>query len=288
MGMFYNAGMNGTILYRGPSNYNSEPIVVIATGLKDGSANSKTGKLVQIYILADHGEKPSDALYQSGKSTSCCGDCKHDQWGTCYVNIGQGGNSVYGAYLRDRYPVYDVAEHGEVFKDKLVRFGAYGDPAMVPMSVWEPILKQAKNHTAYTHQWNKSWASAYKSFCMASVDTQSEYSEAKSMGWRTFRVRPQTEADNKTNRAETLCPASAEANKDVDRDEWKKCSDCMLCHGGKSKVDVVIAVHGTGYKSRRFNDIMELVNKGEAYDKLIPLKISARKHGLTTAQSGVK
>ena len=275
-------GMNGTILYNGPSNFNGEPIVVIATGLKAGSANSKTGNLIQIYILSDDGEKPSDALFKSGKSTAVCGDCKHDQWGTCYVNIGQGGNAVYGAYKRGNYPVYDAAEHSHVFKDKLVRFGTYGDPAMVPMSVWEPIIKLCKNHTAYTHQWGKAWAAEYKSFCMASVDTKAEYEQAKSMGWRTFRVRPETQVDEKPLKRETVCPASAEMEK------RKQCSDCMLCHGGDSRVDVVIAVHGTGYKSRRFNEIMDRVNNGEAYDKLIPLKISARKHGLTTAQSGVK
>ncbi len=273
--------MNGTILYRGPSNYNSEPIVVIATGLKAGSANSKTGKLIQIYILSDADEKPSDALYKSGKSTSVCGDCKHDQWGTCYVNVGQGGNAVWGAYKRGNYPVYDAAKHADLFKDRLVRFGAYGDPAMVPMSVWQPILDLCKGHTAYTHQWNKAWAQGHK-FCMASVDTKAEYKLAKAAGWRTFRVRPETQVDEKPLKRETVCPASEEAGK------RKQCEDCMLCHGGDSKVDVVIAVHGTGYKSRRFNEIMELVGQDKPYTELIPLKISARPHGLTTAASGVK
>lgn len=274
--------MNGTILYNGPSNFNDEPIVVIATGLKSGSENSKTGKMVQVYILSDDDEKPSDALFKSGKSSSVCGDCKHDQWGTCYVNIGQGGNAVYGAYKRGKYPVYDPEKHGEVFKDKLVRFGTYGDPAMVPMKVWQPILDQCVGHTAYTHQWNKAWAKPYQKFCMASVDTQSEYDQAKALGWRTFRVRPQSEADAATNKRETACPASEEQGK------RKQCEDCLLCDGGNKTVDVTIAVHGTGYKSRRFNHIMELVKKGEDYSELIPLKISARPQGLTTAASGVK
>lgn len=275
-------GMNGTILYHGPSNYNNEPIVVIAVGLKQASANSKTGNLIQVYILSDDNEKPSDALFKSGKSTSVCGDCKHDQWGTCYVNIGQGGNAVYGAYKRGSYPVYNPKKHAELFKDRLVRFGTYGDPAMVPMKVWKPILKLAKNHTAYTHQWNKPWASEYKSFCMASVDTKVEHQNAKAMGWRTFRVRPESEVSEKPLKRETVCPASEEMNK------RKQCSDCMLCHGGDSKVDVVIAVHGIGYKSKRFNEIMEEINKGNSYDKLIPLKISARPLAKTTALQGVK
>lgn len=273
--------MNRTTLYRGPSNFNGKPIVVIATGLTKGSKNSKTGDMVQIYILSDE-EKPSDALYNSGNSTSCCGDCKHDQWGTCYVNIGQGGNSVYGAYKRGNSPMYDPAKHGDVFKGKIVRFGTYGDPAMVPMKVWEPILESCVGHTAYTHQWGKKWAEPYKKFCMASVDTQAEYDQAKALGWRTFRVRPQSQADDATNKRETVCPASEEMGYRT------KCEKCLLCHGGNSKVDVVIAVHGTGYKSRRFNDIMKLVGKGEDYSELIPLKISARPNGLTTAASGVK
>jgi hypothetical protein len=275
-------GMNGTILYRGPSNFNNEPIVVIATGLTKGSSNSKTGSMVQIYILSDEDEKPSDALYGSGKSASCCGDCKHDAWGTCYVNIGQGGNSVYGAYKRGTYPVYNPAEHGDVFKGKIVRFGTYGDPAMVPMKVWTPILKSVKGHTAYTHQWGKAWAAAYKSFCMASVDTQAEYDKAKSMGWRTFRVRPQSQADDTTKKRETVCPASEEQG------YRKNCIDCLLCDGVGKSVDVVIAVHGTGYKSRRFNQIMEAINAGEAYDKLVPLKITARPHAVKGAGVGVK
>jgi len=273
--------MNRTTLYRGPSNFNGQPIVVIATGLTKGSKNSKTGDMVQIYILADTGEKPSDALYKSGNSTSCCGDCKHDQWGTCYVNVGQGGNMVWGAYDRGNSPMYNRKDHGDIFKGKIVRFGTYGDPAMVPMPVWQPILDQCVGHTAYTHQWDKAWAVDYKSFCMASVDTQTECDSAKALGWRTFRVRPQTEADDATNKRETVCPASEEQG------YRKQCETCLLCNGGSTKVDVVIAVHGTGYKSRRFNEIMESVNRGESYNKIVPLKISARPNGLTNALTGV-
>lgn len=272
--------MNRVTLYRGPSNFNGKPIVVIATGLSKDSKNSKTGAMVQIYILAD-GEKPSDALYKSGNSTSVCGDCKHDQWGTCYVNIGQGGNAVYGAYVRGNSPMYDRKKHGDIFAGKVVRFGTYGDPAMVPMSVWKPILEQCVGHTAYTHQWGKAWAAEYKEFCMASVDTQAEKDKAKAMGWRTFRVRPQSEANDKANKRETVCPATEEQG------YRKNCVDCRLCDGGNKSVDVVIAVHGTGYKSRRFNDIMELVNKGDNYNQLVPLKISARPNGITDALTGI-
>lgn len=274
--------MNGTTLYNGPSNFNGKPIVVVATGLKRASSNSKTGSMIQVYILSAENDKPSDAVFKTGRSSSCCGDCKHDQWNTCYVNVGQGANAVYGGWQRGIYPTYDVKKHGEIFKDKLVRIGTYGDPAMVPMKVWKPILKQAKNHTAYTHQWDKTWAQDYKSFCMASVDTKNEHDKAKSMGWRTFRVRPESEVENKPFKRETVCPASEEMNK------RKKCEDCMLCHGGDSKVDVVIAVHGTGYKSKRFNEIMAEINRSASYDKLIPLKIQGRPHAEKSALQGVK
>jgi hypothetical protein len=288
--MVYNMDMNGTILYRGPSNFDQKPIVVIATGLKTKSTNSKTGKMIQVYILSDQGDKPSDALFKTGSSTSCCGDCKHDQWGTCYVNIGQGGNAVYKGLMNGSYPVYNHKEHAELFKDKMIRFGTYGDPAMVPIKVWKPFIKLAKGHTAYTHQWDKPWASEYKSFCMASVDTKSEYADARALGWRTFRVTPESEVSEKGLKRETVCPASAEANVGKDKDDWKQCEDCMLCSGGDATVTVRIAVHGTGYKSRRFNDIMELVKQDKPYNdgKLIPLKISARPLGKTNALQGVK
>jgi hypothetical protein len=65
----------GFVLYRGPSVIDGQPIMVIATGLEDGGSNSKTGPMVQIYIMrAD--QNPMQAA-QRGDDVSICGSCIH-------------------------------------------------------------------------------------------------------------------------------------------------------------------------------------------------------------------
>ena len=41
------AQANGVILYEGPSMLDGAPIVVIATGIRTGSTNVKTGAMIQ-------------------------------------------------------------------------------------------------------------------------------------------------------------------------------------------------------------------------------------------------
>jgi hypothetical protein len=210
---------NGVVLYSGPSLLNGKPIIVIATGLRTRSKNGKTGEFIQTYILSAEKDRPTDAL-DSGKDESVCGDCinrKVDGWGTCYVNVGQGPNAIYSAWKRGVYPEFRD-EHLELFKDRIVRLGAYGDPAAVPVSVWEKICGVAEGWTGYTHQWRRKSAQSYKKFCMASVETARQMRRAKSMGWKTFRVRIKGEA---VLPGEFVCPASEEAGK------RKTCETCL-------------------------------------------------------------
>jgi hypothetical protein len=80
---------------------------------------------------------------------------------------------------------------------------------------------------------------------MASVDSVDELEEARAMGWRTFRVRAESE---RLQRAEFVCPASAEA----DTSRPVQCSDCLACGGAgsKRKGSPVIVAHGA--MARRF------------------------------------
>jgi hypothetical protein len=148
--------INGVILYRGPSLINNNPIVCIATGLSRASTNTKTGEFIQVYILTET-ESPLDAL-SSGADESVCGTCplrpkvqpdgtrKH---GPCYVNAGRGPLAVWKAYKSGSYPEFDPAEHLDLFRGQLVRLGAYGDPAAVPLSVLEAICTVARNFTGF-------------------------------------------------------------------------------------------------------------------------------------------
>src|SRR5215471_15345831 len=99
--------IRGVVLYDGASLLDGSPIVAIATGLDRPSTNPKTGTMIQTYILARE-QTPLEAL-RSGSDRSVCGDCPFSSLAnggiaTCYVNVAQGPQSVYRAYLRGAYP----------------------------------------------------------------------------------------------------------------------------------------------------------------------------------------
>ena len=237
----------GYVIYKGPSLLDGEPIMVIAT-VK--STNRKTGNMVQTWILRED-LSPVDASKQSADA-SICGDCKH-RWslgGACYVNIGQGPGSIWRAYKRGNYPDAQLRRSeldgqwlafqpalSAVARGRKVRLGAYGDPAAVPVTVWRYLMENSIGHTGYTHQWRLPVAEPLREMCMASVDTDDEYAQAQSMGWRTFRVRC---ADD-----DTVMPREFECVSDT---KGTSCEDCLACDGatrGAGQASVFITVHGS-------------------------------------------
>jgi hypothetical protein len=225
----------GYVVYRGPSELDGAPIVVIA--LTGGSTNSKTGNMVQTYILRE--DIDPVAAVKVGADVSICGDCRHRGNGidgtgrSCYVNLGHGPSSVYRAFQRGRYPV-DADAAADACAGRIVRLGTYGDPAAVPVDVWLALLAQSAGRTGYTHQWRT--APQLRHLVMASADTPMGADVARAMGWRTFRVR--TAAQPMLVR-ESVCPASAEAGKKL------QCADCRACDGATGrKGSIAIIVHG--------------------------------------------
>ena len=245
----------GQIIYQGPSMLDGSQIVVIAI---TRSTNSKTGDMVQTYILKNNGERPT-VNQQTGADFSICGDCKQRPFkgGACYVVTAQGPSMVYKSFLNGNYTdAGGLLEASKLCAGRMVRLGTYGDPAAVPFLVWEKLIKNAKGHTGYTHQWRsinsrqlKNQVNFLKNHCMASVDNQAEYLVAKNHGWRTFRVRLSTDPLNKK---ESICPASIEAGKKL------TCADCGACDGGqKRRGDIAIINHG--FKSKRYEIQRELI-----------------------------
>ena len=233
---------SGFILYRGASLLDGAPIVAIAI-IK--STNVKTGNMVQTYILADNDMSPLESA-KSGADISICGDCKHRRYhgelADCYVNIGQGANAVYKAYIKGNYPA-DIQAAANASAARMVRLGTYGDPAAVPAYIWQALISKAAGHTGYSHQWQNGKAGAdIMALCMASADNAMERAAAKAAGYRTFRVRAASEP---VLTGEFLCPASEEAGK------RKLCGECGACDGGMNtrRADPVIIVHGS-LKSR--------------------------------------
>jgi hypothetical protein len=231
---------NGYVIYQGPSEIDESPIVVVAVGFNAGSANTKTGSLIQTYILrAD--QSPIDAI-RSGDDFSVCGDCVHRGENgtkrTCYVNIGQGVTVVYKSWIRGIYPIANATMLTALGINRVIRMGTYGDPAAVPQWVWSAFLADSIAHTGYSHQWRDARFSWLSRYAMASADSSQDAALAQFMGWRTFRVALPSHAKRETG--ERMCPASAEAGKVT------TCVKCTACDGrANNKVSsIVIQAHG--------------------------------------------
>lgn len=229
--------MKNSIIYQGASLIDGAPIVAIAVGLDTASANSKTGALVQTYIIRP--DLDPLAAVAAGADFSICGTCPHrghnGKGRTCYVNLGQGALSVYGAFTRGRYPMADnLAALG---RGRIVRLGTYGDPAAVPVEIWRELVRDAVAFTGYTHRWRD--CESLRGLCMASVDNEAEAREAAAMGWRYFRVAMPNHAPR--TGTERACPASKEAGK------LTTCAECRACNGTATgrRASIVIQAHGS-------------------------------------------
>jgi hypothetical protein len=219
---------NGFILHEDSSR------VVIATGFSKASDNRKTGDMIQIWILCKAVD-PVEAI-KSGLDRLICGSCVHRGDGSgggrsCYVNAGQAPLGIWRAWRAGRYP---TLQWMDIFAGRRVRFGAYGDPTHMPLSLALAIAGVASGHTGYTHQWRKPSLQGWRQILMASVDTTAELLIARSMGWSTFRVTPDTDHES----MERLCAS--------DRD-GTACADCLFCDGARSGIlSIHIPAHGSG------------------------------------------
>lgn len=183
----------GAVFYEGPSRIDGKPIVALAPFKV--SSNTKTGPMLQTYILAQDLD-PVSAI-RTGLDFAVCGNCKlrgvldglKVKGRSCYVEVGKSVLSIWKAWKRGRY-VPLVPSHRAWLNWRPIRRGSYGDPAAVPADAWAQLMSIADNDewgTGYTHQWQTDEST--KDSCMASVDSPTEREAAKKAGWRTFRIR---------------------------------------------------------------------------------------------------
>ncbi len=239
---------NGIILYDGPSVLDGAPILVAASGIKNPSRNPKTGPMIQVWIIL-RDVAPHIAV-RTGADVSICGLCPHrgiqvtmpngaqaTKGRTCYVIPFMAPRNVYEECRKGSYASVTLVSAREIFAGRRVRIGAYGDPAAVPLAVWDTVLRDAQAITGYTHQWRDCDAGLAQ-YCMASADTAAERGLAKARGFRVFRVK---RADESRFKGEVVCPASAEAGQKTN------CDKCLACGGlsAKANADIVIDVHGS-------------------------------------------
>jgi len=237
----YKNQFSGVVAWAGASVLDGSPIALILNRITTPSANPKTGIMVQSFIIRTDID-PLTAT-KTGQDYAICGDCKHKKTekNTCYVSVWQAPQTVYKALKNQRYAVpyvdFDPAILPDLVKNKLLRGGSYGDPAAVPFKIWSKLTIKANATNAYTHQWKNPVFKDFQSFCMASVDSEDEYQHAKSLGWRTFRVKTSNSPKLKT---ESHCNASKEQGQKT------SCDLCRACggHSSKARVDIVINAHG--------------------------------------------
>ena len=246
----------GYIIDKGLSPIDGKPYVVILT-VK--STNRKTGNMAQVFIMRDD-LNPVEAI-NTGDDYTICGNCPHRRklvWDakrkrfkwqrSCYVNVGQGPNSVWKAYKRGVYMELsyvgskELPSNGSFYSEiesivqgRHIRWGTYGDPSIINQQVVNLFNSYAVGHTGYTHQWRQDFAQPFKGVFQASCDGFNDYMVASDHGWKCFVVVSKTATPDYAKQ----CPATV-------TNSQAQCITCSLCDGAKR--DVYVNAHGSGAK----------------------------------------
>ena len=208
------------------SAFDKKECVAVVTGLENKSKNRKTGNVAQMWFLLKN-QHPCEAV-KDGSDYSICGDCPQ-RWsngGGCYVIPHMGPSGIWKNL--SKYKIWNIKEG----INKIIRVGAYGDPASIPEDIWkklfEPLLKKTKS-LSYTHSWRA--ANHLRKQSMASVETLDDAMTAQLRGWKTARIIKNIA---EVTKKEVLC--SNQTKKTL-------CETCKLCDG--KSVNVCFLIHGT-------------------------------------------
>jgi hypothetical protein len=211
--------------------------VAIATA---ESNNIKTGPMIQIWIMA-RTVHPVESRRTGHDATLQCQGCPYASNRGCYVSP-LPLMALWRAYKKGSYSHLQMGspEWNTFFRGASVRFGAYGNPSMLPLPLVSDIVDRAYNHTGYMHDWNimpVSLAKAYGRFFMASCEPRN-VAFAQNLGLRTFTVV--SEAPTEKLGIECLADKSG-----------LQCIDCGLCDGtarsatrSRSLPSIWIRAHG--------------------------------------------
>lgn len=223
--------------------HETEKIVVIVAGLKTKSINTKTGGLLQVYILVK-ADTPINA-HKIGLDSLVCGECVHrGQNGknrSCYVEIGKAPGTIWKSWKAGRIATW--SGDLEIFRGRQLRWGAYGDPVNIPLDIMTRINAVLDSWTGYTHQADKY--PDHADVLQVSCDTIDQAEQWQARGFNTFRVTVDPEV---LLPGERICPSYTHG---------ANCADCMACRG-KTGRSFVIPAHGIGARNFTAN-ISQLV-----------------------------
>lgn len=243
---------NSLVLTECKSAFNGEDLVVTLTAISDEGDNEKVGRMIGSNIMPA-GQNPKDAV-KAGTDQSACGNCPFRPSNyqkvkknaphllknvvTCYVTVAIDG--IYSNWMSwSRGRIKALTDVFKQLPNKPIRMGSWGDPAMVPVEAWGPVL-EGRDRTGYTHQWRREFAQAYKRLVQASCSNLSEVKLANEKGWFAYLTVPPGTDMSEFDGVE--CPYQA-TNKQVN------CETCLLCDG--TKCNVWCYDHGLPFKRRK-------------------------------------
>lgn len=233
-----------TLIWRGPSQLDGREIILALSGHQTASVNSKTGPVLQTWIL-NAKASPANSV-RSGADASVCGHCphRHHTGGGCYVLLWQSPTVIWRS-VRNQESVFEAPcdlvppiRHNCT----VLRLGSYGDPMAVPVHVWKTLIDLVGGlpTVGYTHQWRLNDPAGihcmetsdyywYRAHLQASTETAEQDAVAHSLGWCIFRILA---AGQTPLPGSYECPASAGLT---------NCASCMWCGSGR---DIWIRPHG--------------------------------------------
>lgn len=198
-----------------------ESFYFVFTSLQ-GSDNPKTGDMVQTYLL------DKNTITESNVFGAKCFDCP--MVSKCYVS--QDKLSVRLALKRlingekTSYIFNTLDRVLPLLKGRLIRFGSYGDPSIIPLDDIQKIVSVVRGWTGYTHFW-KEIDTEYSKYFNASVESLTDELLAQGLGYKSFRVLLKGES--------TSYEVSENAILCLNVSKGLTCSECLLCSGTRGK-----------------------------------------------------
>jgi hypothetical protein len=220
-------------------------LVVHLLQMPSSTKNRKIGVMAQTWHIRID-THPTDAI-RSGLDVATCGNCPlrpstvrenpiapdGSKTKPCYV-MQNPIISMWNAYWRGSYQTITVEQAAEKVAGQPLRFGAYGDPALLGYDVIRTLAASASKTTGYTHAWLvDGFDLRLFDYLMASVDPISaDRSHEIANVARTFRVIPNRES---LKRGEIEC---ANTTRGI------TCAECGLCAGNSLKAkNIAVVAH---------------------------------------------
>lgn len=213
------------------------------------SSNRKTGDTPQIWIM-ERDKSPVDSVKFGSDAHTVCKGCPFASGNGCYVNVGQAPLAVWKSYHAGKYPYLPVEMYDLAFKNRVVRFGAYGNPSLIPLYKVEAIAEAATAWTGYFHDWEdmvESDQQAYGQYFMASTETEESRMNAAALGLRYFHVSPDKPEEARECLADT---------------HNLTCEQCRLCMGNSKSRQRSIWINPHGSKKAKAVQVARGVTQG--------------------------